>query len=106
MVVVEITLEPADNCSDIPTVFSPIKNNGRELTVLPNPGHDNFNWYLPLNVTGDGIISVYNATGTLVISRQINTNYGIIETGNLNAGIYCIRIAGKEGSYFAKVIKQ
>lgn len=78
-------------------------NNQINVTISPNPVKD------MLQI--DGIqsttqINIYDASGKMVMSKEINSENAVISMQSLSKGLYIIRINNKEGISFKKVIKE
>jgi hypothetical protein len=63
-------------------------NEDRPLLIYPNPARDFFR----LENAPDGSISIYNAAGRLVLYQDIEGDECEISTGNLENGVYFVKL--------------
>lgn len=73
---------------------------GASVLVYPNPSHDML--YLEQNIGTTGSYRIYNATGVLVLSGELNADKQTIETSRLKNGNYLIEILDSEGEGISK----
>jgi len=77
-----------------------------ELSVYPNPAKDNFAVNLKGVLTGTTIVSVYDATGRLVLNEVMTSNQLLVNTQEWSNGIYQVRIESAESTTSEKIIIQ
>lgn len=70
------------------------------LKVYPNPANETL--FVNRLTSSTENLSIFNAVGELVISRELNQTRESINISNLNPGIYIV----KSGSFTKKIIKQ
>lgn len=58
-----------------------------KANIFPNPATDNFT----VKAKGLENVKFYNALGTLVSNENVSTNATIVNTSNLNAGVYFVQ---------------
>jgi len=75
-----------------------LKNDDTQNIVYPNPARD----YINVNVAKAGLICIYNATGLLVKTQDLNVGSNKIDIRALGAGIYFTKVNGTR----IKFIKQ
>jgi uncharacterized protein YjdB len=77
-----------------------IENSASLLAVFPNPASD----YIQLkNMNSNSVVSVFNMTGQLVISKNVNVD-SKIDISSLKNGIYTVRIENKENVQTIKLV--
>jgi hypothetical protein len=77
-----------------------------ELTVYPNPAKDNFAVNLKGVLTGTTTVTVFDATGRLVLSELMTSNQLLVNTEKWSNGIYQVRIEGVNATTSEKIIIQ
>ena len=77
-----------------------------ELSVYPNPAKDNFAVNLKGVLVGTTTVSVYDATGRLVLNDVMTSNQLLVNTQEWSNGIYQVRIDGADGVTSEKIIIQ
>jgi len=84
------------------TALSSPKNNEFSYTIFPNPSYGIF------RITGESIqsISVFDLTGNLVQTQKDNSLNNEIDIASSPAGIYFIKIQGKNGVVVKRLIKK
>ncbi len=94
----EITIVPASTGIDHPSEIS------SDVKIFPNPATDMLYVDSPSGIRS---VSVYNATGSLVMSRNAG-NAERVELGisSLPSGIYLIKVEGTEQTSINKLLKQ
>jgi PKD repeat protein len=88
----------ASKCGRTDTVQIEININvlqSNQIICFPNPVTANFVVRSNSFLTGKAY-SLYNSTGQLVRKGTLNTNYTFVETINLPAGMYILKIEGNE----------
>lgn len=75
-----------------------LKEEHFEVKAIPNPANDQFILSSSKIITG-GSVQVYDQMGDILINQLIleSTNEITIETSNLSAGSYTVRIVGNDG---------
>ncbi|HPI20212.1 MAG TPA: M1 family aminopeptidase [Candidatus Kapabacteria bacterium] len=91
--------------TDVPNITS----NSEEISIYPNPAQDAFNIKIFSNKNVNSIISLYNNIGNKVYSTEIeiysnSSSNLLINSENLEQGIYYIKIQQGENVYWEKVI--
>jgi len=90
----------ADLSGGLSNGIEPVKSNGENyLTIWPTPATDVLNVSTSVESTNRlSTISVFNTSGSLVISKEIQNTSGIkLDVSNLQSGIYMLRLtAGTE----------
>ena len=78
--------------------------------VYPNPAKDIINISLSSKLTGNISLSIYNAAGSLLQTKNVNKNSGetneILNIKSLSAGLYILQILSGETKTYLKFIKQ
>ncbi|MFC2086233.1 M6 family metalloprotease domain-containing protein [Bacteroidota bacterium] len=74
------------------------------ITVFPNPGDGNFT--ITSNNINNSIkeIHIYNLSGKIVYSEEINANAYTINLNNIKDGIYTLKIYSETGIGFKKIL--
>ncbi|MFI1745724.1 RICIN domain-containing protein [Thalassobellus sediminis] len=54
----------------------------------------------------DALLTVFNATGKLMLNKKLNNKNNTIKLSQFNSGIYFIRIVNNEGVFVKKIIKK
>lgn len=69
------------------------ENDAQDVSVYPNPATDNF------TVSGESLkhVAVYNTLGQEVYSSECDGNSAVVSMGNVETGIYIVRIATENG---------
>jgi len=94
----------ANGCQDTSTCISilvesldsPELTQNKSFQVLPNPNNGQFE--LKFNKQFEGIISVYELSGKLLIQQNISTNSQIINNSIFSPGIYLVRTIDISGN--------
>lgn len=82
-----------------------ISSSKQAIEIYPNPANGNaFNIKLPAINTGNIEISIYDISGRLQMNKMYNSNGFITVDHSLAAGIYSIKIAGKDFTEIKKLI--
>jgi hypothetical protein len=77
--------------------------NSVGLKIGPNPFVSEF----VIEVTGETFVSVFNATGQLVLSKSISSGRSAIDIGNVSDGIYVITLSDPRfGMRSVKLVRQ
>ncbi len=80
----------------IDRVFAPVR-----LQLFPNPAHEEFR----ITGTGEGMISLYNSSGSLVKQVQQESGQEPIEIGELPDGVYMVQIRRGAALEHLKLLK-
>lgn len=88
--------------SDIKT----LNHDSRQLRVKPNPVRDHFIVEIPEDFTPPLTLSIYNATGLLLLLKEINTLSPLIDknTIELKPGIYILEITSGRKKTITKIV--
>jgi hypothetical protein len=78
-------------------------NPENNLIVYPNPSKGEFN--LKTNLNSEYSITVYNASGKIMVDRKSDNPHEILDIKGYPAGMYILRISSKSQSYFGKLSK-
>ncbi len=62
-----------------------------DLSAFPNPGTDHFSFQLPM---GKHMVEVFDATGRMVLTQQLEGSSARVDTGALSVGLYLVRVDG------------
>ena len=76
-------------CVDCPINVDEI--NGVGFSIYPNPAYEYFNIS---SMSATHFVSVYDATGKLVLSEKLNTGINTIQTSQMKSGLYQVVIPG------------
>lgn len=87
---------------EAPVSFNIYRNDG--IKIYPNPTNNLLN----LVVTNEGGIStqLYDSVGRLVLIAYNNQGLNTIDIGNLNSGLYFLKISTDKGAVTQKIIKE
>lgn len=79
---------------------------GSGISVYPNPVKDVCNVTFGA-LTGQVRVELINVAGSVISSQVIDASagHGNIDMGNLNGGVYCIKVTSGEKTYLRKVVK-
>jgi PKD repeat protein len=86
----------ASRCGYADTLHTEINVNvlqDNQIVCFPNPVQSNFVVHTNSSLTGK-IYCLYNSSGQLVRKGTLNTNYTFVQTINLPAGMYVLKIEG------------
>ena len=72
-----------------------------EFAMYPNPANNELNIVLPSNLE-DAQVAIYSILGKKVLQEKLNNSYNKIQLNKLNAGVYLIKINGKNNTYGVK----
>lgn len=87
------------SASDV-VVHSAINDvDGNSFSVYPNPAEN----YININSNIEGIVSIYDVTGKVVFSKNIN-GFETIDVTNFGIGLYTISIIGNDGTFSSQKI--
>jgi len=87
-------------------VVSTVKSSGDSFTLFPVPFE---NELIFSSANSDFYeIAIYNSTGSLISTHQINNNYTetVINTEALEKGFYIVCVKSNQGNYYKKILKQ
>ncbi len=76
----------------------------KKMKVFPNPASDNITISYPVRIKKT--LELYNATGTLILKRDMNDESIDISLKDLSKGIYVVRIAYNDQQFIKAIIKQ
>ena len=74
-----------------------------EISVYPNPASEVVNLTSGTEITN---VNVYNNTGQLISSEQVNGNFYQLNTSEFQAGIYLFQVESNEGVVSKRIIIQ
>ena len=81
-------------------------NNG-SLTIYPNPGHQNIFLKIPEMEAGEGFsVSFFDITGQQIYQGQFYNSSRGLNVGDLNKGLYFIKLKNSQKTFIGKFIKQ
>jgi hypothetical protein len=84
-----------------------IKTDNNYFTVYPNPGTDNIiveNTFFSIN--NEGIVSIYNIHGQLLIHNTLLQKKSIINISNLEKGIYLLKLSCSDKTEIKRFVKE
>ncbi len=85
-----------------------VNQNTSSVVIYPNPAQENFNVLFNSNLTGIANLLMYDNTGRKVLHTQTQINVGqnktIINTNNLENGLYFIELIQPNGTILKNVI--
>jgi S-formylglutathione hydrolase FrmB len=73
-----------------------------KLTIHPNPSNDIIN--IEIENPNNATIEIYNVTGKLVFSKEIDSKVEKIDVSGLSAGIYIVKVMQNSTVYYGKVM--
>jgi serine protease AprX len=79
-------------------------NSNQTFLVYPNPANDKINISFPSSFDA-ATISIYNALGQQIVSKQIAQPTSTISVSTLNAGVYFYKIQNNSFTQSGKIIK-
>ncbi|MCE3228556.1 MAG: hypothetical protein K0S32_3107 [Bacteroidetes bacterium] len=68
-------------------------SDAKSILIYPVPTHDILNILNPVKAE---VIEVYNSSGSLVLTQNLNGDYTQINIASLNDGLYCIKLIRNE----------
>lgn len=75
------------------------------ISVFPNPGNETVNIICGLNSTG-ALVEFIDVTGKTLISTQVlSGNSTIVNTANLESGVYLIRVTTASGASSIRFVR-
>ncbi len=81
-------------------------NNNLSITAFPNPFDNQISIHLTASLLEDGQLELFNAQGSLIATRAIGHDTDImLETSNLAAGIYLLKLTSRSGIQQCKLLK-
>lgn len=104
--------KPITNLSSVPKSINTIVASTLGITsyVFPNPAKDVLNIKLNSKLTGRIALNIYNATGSLLQTKNVNKSSGesneILNVKMLSAGLYTLQIMSDKITTNLKFIKQ
>jgi hypothetical protein len=75
------------------------------LDVYPNPVVDKLTVTVSDNLA-ESTLKIYSANGTLISEKNITNVKTTVDFSKLNAGVYLIKVEGKNGSAVKQVVKK
>jgi len=77
-----------------------------ELDVYPNPVYDELEIKIPSDITGEGVIELYDINGQLALSQIIakGQSQSTLNLSQSESGTYMLKISGSESIYSQKII--
>lgn len=90
------------------TMGSTLSNNNLEISsefsIYPNPVKNIIS--INSKEVMDAEVSVYNLTGSLLLSNSLNGTSSEINMSNLASGVYLLKVKAKNGEFVKRIIKQ
>jgi hypothetical protein len=84
-----------------PSVVGIKDNNNKEITIFPNPAKESF---IINNLTEETVVSISDLSGrTIKQVKSLNATL-VVNTSDLNEGIYLVHIQSSTQNIFTKVI--
>jgi aminopeptidase N len=87
-----------------------LRLNGNEVSVYPNPAADELSVMLQLKTKTEITIGIYDVSGRKVLTKNLAADGGkstpVIDLSRISAGVYELRISGKDFSTSRKIIKK
>ncbi len=78
------------------------------MTVVPNPARNRATINFNSTVIGTAILNVYDCTGRLVFTKEVNTEKGInspmLDVASYTAGVYIVAVETSLSHYTAKMV--
>ena len=74
------------------------------IKIAPNPANSYFKIEFPEAINEEVLISVFDVSGKILKQEWIQDQWSEINTSDLNAGSYFLKIDTKEASYYQKVM--
>ena len=74
------------------------------ITIAPNPANSYFYIEFPEAVNEEVLITLFDVSGKVLKQERINEQWSEINTANLNAGSYFLKIDTEDASYYQKVM--
>jgi ligand-binding sensor domain-containing protein len=87
---------------DTLTGISEGHKNSPQLSIYPNPSDGLF--FIKSNTTGKQLLELFDISGGLIQSQQLNSNSTTLDARNLLQGIYDLRVSGDNGIENKKLI--
>jgi hypothetical protein len=81
------------------------EKNANSCSVNPNPVTDQLNVQLPSENFIDGLISIYDIQGQLIMQEMLNVSNAKIDVSNLLAGVYFAKITNNEKIEVIRIVK-
>lgn len=75
-----------------------------DLVVFPNPVGDVLN--INVNIESRTIAEIYNLSGALVKSQELESEKSELEVSELKGGVYILKISNQEGNFSKKFVKK
>ncbi|MBC7865062.1 MAG: T9SS type A sorting domain-containing protein [Bacteroidia bacterium] len=102
----------ANGCTDTSACFFPPlatnENNGKfsQLSIYPNPAKD---FFTVENIPANSVIKIYDVSGRLVLTQKsipiaIGTTKCLINTSNLQNGIFLIEVSSENSRSFERIV--
>lgn len=83
-----------------------VELNDKTINIFPNPASDVINVSFDLG-SNSGLVELFNSFGQVVATQQLNSGVGNniqIQTGDLEAGLYFVKVTSGESFYSASVL--
>jgi hypothetical protein len=74
------------------------------IKIAPNPANAYFYIEFPEAINEEVLITLFDVSGKLMKQERIQDQWSEINTSDLNAGTYFLRIDTKDASYYQKVM--
>ncbi len=74
------------------------------IKIAPNPANAYFYIEFPEAINGEVLMTLFDVSGKLMKQERIQDQWSEINTSDLNAGTYFLRIDTKDASYYQKVM--
>lgn len=107
------TLTPGLPIELSPVVYSCLVTSNSDVSedknvpiVFPNPFENEFQISMKNQGSFMSSYSVFDVTGKLIKSGEIDTIFKNINIAGITSGIYILRVVSSENTYFFKIIKQ
>ncbi|MFI5220016.1 MAG: Omp28-related outer membrane protein [Bacteroidia bacterium] len=93
--------------SSVTTGISDLNSDADGISVYPNPASE----YLIIDLQKEkdnSEIKIFDPTGKIVLQKNLDARYSLIDTRKLNSGFYFYEIKGEGGTFFrtGKIVKQ
>lgn len=75
-----------------------------QMQIFPNPAQNFFKVQLPTNAKGRFVVSVYDISGKLLLTKNIGLTENEISTASLPNGMYVVKAVGQDSSYTTKLL--
>jgi hypothetical protein len=79
-------------------------NATKSLELYPNPAQNTVTLALPNSISENGIVEIYNLQGQLVTTKSNASGDTVINTSNLNEGVYIVKVLINNEFYTSRLI--